>query len=93
MAKAKKLPSGNWSVQAYSHTVTINGKQKRVYERFTAPTRKEAEYLAAEFQMNKSRKKSMETMTVAQAIESYIDSKSNILSPSTIDHVLPPQIR
>ncbi len=84
MAKAKKLPSGNWSVQAYSHTVTVNGKQKRVYERFTAPTRKEAEYLAAEFQMNKSRKKSMETMTVAQAIESYIDSKSNILSPSTI---------
>ena len=43
MAKAKKLPSGNWSVQAYSHTVTVNGKQKRVYERFTAPTRKEAE--------------------------------------------------
>lgn len=84
MAKAKKLPSGNWSCQAYSHTVTVNGKQKRVYERFTAPTRKEAEYLAAEFQMNKSRKKSMETMTVAQAIENYIDSKSNILSPSTI---------
>lgn len=84
MAKAKRLPSGSWSCQAYSHTITVNGKQKRVYERFTAPTRKEAEYMAAEFQMNKSRRTSSETMTVAQAIESYIDSKSNILSPSTV---------
>ena len=84
MAKAKRLPSGSWSCQAYSHTITVNGKQKRVYERFTAPTRKEAEYMAAEFQMNKSRRTSSETMTVAQAIESYIDSKSNILSPATI---------
>lgn len=68
MAKAKKLPSGSWRCQAYSHSVPVydktghividekTGKQKmrRIYESFTADSRKEAELLAAQFQVEKS---------------------------------------
>ena len=36
MAKAKKLPSGNWRVRVYSHT-TPDGQKK--YESFTASTK------------------------------------------------------
>lgn len=84
MAKAKKLPSGSWSCLAYSHTETVDGKKKRVYERFTAATKKEAEFLAAEFQLNKKQMQSPQNMTVRKAIYSYIESKSNIVSASTI---------
>ncbi len=84
MAKAKKLPSGSWSCLAYSHTELVDGKKRRIYERFTAPTKKEAEFLAAEFQINKKHHGSVEAITVSDAIEKYIDSKSNILSPATI---------
>lgn len=84
MAKAKKLPSGSWSCLAYSHTETVDGKKKRVYERFTAATKKEAEFLAAEFQLNKKQMQSPQNMTVRKAIYSYIESKSNIVSASTV---------
>lgn len=84
MAKAKKLPSGSWSCLAYSHTEIVNGKEKRIYERFTAPTKKEAEFLAAEFQLQKKQRKSPQNITVKQAITSYIESKSNIVSASTV---------
>lgn len=84
MAKAKKLPSGSWSCLAYSHTETVNGKKKRIYERFTAPTKKEAEFLAAEFQINKSLSRNPQNITVRQAIYNYIESKSNIVSASTV---------
>ena len=68
MAKARKLPSGNWNCKAYSHSEPLynldgspamlpDGTQDthRIYESFTAPTRKEAEFLAAEFQLNKKK--------------------------------------
>ena len=84
MAKAKKLPSGSWSCLAYSHTELIDGKKKRIYERFTAPTKKEAEFLAAEFQINKRQLQSPQNITVRTAIYNYIDSKSNIVSASTL---------
>ena len=72
MAKAKKLPSGRWRCLAYSHT-DENGK--RHYESFTADSKKEAEYLAAEFLNNKDKK---------VRPENYITIKTNVLSPSTI---------
>ena len=84
MATAKKLPSGSWSCLAYSHTEIVNGKKKRIYERFTAPTKKEAEFLAAEFQINKSLSRNPQNITVRQAIYNYIESKSNIVSASTV---------
>jgi integrase len=76
---AKKLPSGSWRVQVYSHTE--NGK--RVYESITAPTRYEAELKAAEFKTKKKRKLRHD-LTVSEAGEGYIKAKEGVLSPSTI---------
>lgn len=81
MAKAKKLPSGNWRVQVYSHTDS-NGRKIR--ESFTASTKAEAEMLAARFAHNTDRKREA-NVTVKEALELYIDSNTNVLSPSTID--------
>lgn len=84
MAKAKKLPSGQWRTLVYSHTEKVNGKDKRIYESFTADTKKESEYLAAEFSLNKKKKSKPMDMTVGEAIDKYLNNKSNILSPATI---------
>ncbi|WP_206460386.1 tyrosine-type recombinase/integrase [Anaerovorax sp. IOR16] len=80
MAKAKKLPSGSWRVQVYSHTE--NGK--RIYESFTADEKKEAEYLAAEFARNKQRRSKPADWTVGEAIDKYIASIDGIRSPTTM---------
>lgn len=79
MPKAKMLPSGSYRVQVYSGK-DINGKRK--YESFTAPTKKEAEYLAAQWQLRRTARP--EDMTVQEALTFYIDSKSSILSPSSV---------
>ena len=52
MAKAKKLPSGNWRVLVYSHTDIVwqeDGSPKKIprYVSFTDPDKREAEYRAA----------------------------------------------
>lgn len=83
MAKAKKLPSGQWRALVFSHFETVNGKEKRIYESFTASTKKEAEYMAAEFACTKKRIK-VKDITFAEAAESYIADKENVLSPSTV---------
>lgn len=79
MAKAKKLPSGNWRVQVF---VGIDEEKKRQYHSVTAPTKKEAEYLAAEFAL-KHKDKRQNNLTVKEALERYTESKKNVLSPST----------
>jgi integrase len=82
MAKAKKLPSGQWRTLVYSHT-DEDGKRK--YESFTAPTKKESEYLAAEFAMNKKAKRSSgDGMTLKEAMDKYYEIKSTVLSPTTL---------
>lgn len=81
MAKAKKLKSGNWRCLVYSHT-DPNGKRK--YESFTAVTKKEAEYMASEFIMNRDRAKEPTKWTLGEAIDKYIDLKRSVLSPSSI---------
>lgn len=59
-----------------------NGKRK--YKSFTASTRKQAEFLAADFVANNQDKDICE-LTVADAVSGYIASKENVLSPSTIE--------
>lgn len=81
MAKAKKMKSGNWRCLVYSHT-DLEGK--RHYESFTAPTKKEAEYMAAEFVMHKNRMKDSRNWTLGEAIDKYIELKRPVLSPTTI---------
>lgn len=81
MAKAIKLPSGNWNVRALEYT-DENGK--KVFKSFTAPTKKEAEYLAADYYANKrqEKKKSNSDITLREAFRRYIDNA--VLSPSTL---------
>ena len=74
MAKAKKLPSGSWRVQAYA-----NGKTKS----FTSPDRRTAELQAAQWQAGVMQ--SAEDMTLREAYARYIAAKEKVLSPSTID--------
>ena len=79
MPKAKKLPSGNWRCQVY--VGKVNGKNK--YESVTAPTKKEAEYLAGELAY-KYKKQNNNDLTLGEAYDKYIESKSNVLSPNTV---------
>ncbi len=81
MAKAKKLPSGNWRCLVY---IGKDQDGKRKYESVTAPTKKEAEYKAAELSYNRKQKIIPENMTLGEAYDKYIESKSNVLSPNTI---------
>lgn len=80
MATAKKLPSGNWRVRIYIGS-DANGKAK--YKSFTAETKKEAEFLAAQYNQLKIEVNSND-MLLRTAVEKYISSKENIVSPSTI---------
>lgn len=81
MAKAKKLPSGSYRCQVYDYT---DGQGKRHYKSFTAATKKEAEYAAAEYALDKKEKPSLPEYTLQTAIENYCNLKSNVLSPATI---------
>lgn len=83
MAKAKKLPSGSYRVLIY------DGKDeygKRQYKSFTAPDKAQAEFLASEYRVKRKTqgKSDAEDLTLAQALEKYINAKENVLSPSTI---------
>lgn len=79
MAKAKKLPSGSWRVLVYTGT-DANGK--RQYKSFTASTKREAEYLAAEFTAKRKAPVSSD-MKLAEAYRKYIEIKINTISPTT----------
>lgn len=80
MATARKLPSGNYRVNLF---VGLDADGKRKYKSFTAPTKKEAELMAAQYNVSKKEKPKVE-LTVKEAVEKYIDNKSNVLSPSTV---------
>lgn len=80
MATAKKLPSGNWRVQA---SVTVDGKT--IKKSFTNSDKKKTELMALEWQ-NELYKINAEPrqLTLEQIINRYIDNRRNILSPVTI---------
>lgn len=80
MAKAKQLPSGNWRVLAHA---TVDGKG--VNQSFTAPTKSEAERKAEEWQKHcKMVGNDSTSMTVKEAMLSYIEIYGKDLSPSTV---------
>ena len=79
MANITRLPSGS-----YRARVHIGGGK---YKSITAPTRREAQLLAAQMEADlTSNAKIPEEarITLGEAMQKYIDSKSAILSPSTI---------
>ncbi|MGN1121968.1 MAG: tyrosine-type recombinase/integrase, partial [Eubacteriales bacterium] len=82
MAKAVKQPSGNWRVRVLDYTDEAG---KKHFRSFTASTKKEAEYLAAQFYLTrKSDKRATTDITLKEAFDRYINSKNAILSPTTI---------
>lgn len=80
MAKAKKLPSGTW--RCIASFTDEEGKYKQ--KSFTAPTKKEAEYKANTFLMDKKDGMRPENKTLGQLADAFIENRSAILSPSTI---------
>lgn len=92
MAKAKKLASGNWRCLVFSHYENVlqpdgTVRQKRKYESFTAPTKREAEFSAAQFLLNKNVlvKDNYNDYTVYELVDKYINVKEQVLSPTTIN--------
>ena len=80
MATAKKLPSGNYRVQA---TVMLGGE--KIKRSFTAPTAREAENEAYLWQTHcRMIGKDSTRMTVKEAMERYIEINEKDLSPSTV---------
>lgn len=81
MAKATKLPSGNWRVSCY---VGKDATGKQIRKSITAPTKKEAELLAAQFAVKHKHDSVAGNKTVAMAFDEYIAGVSNLLSPATM---------
>ena len=71
MAKAKKLPSGQWRALVYDYT---DASGKRHYESFTAETKKEAEFQAAQFAYTK-KERIKTVIPFAEAMKNCIAAK------------------
>lgn len=77
-----KLPSGSYRLQVYDYTDTGG---KRHYKSFTAPTKKEAEYMASQWKASRETEtRPAERVTVYEALERYMDIKKGVLSPATL---------
>ena len=85
MSEAKKLPSGKWRNRLY---VGKDSNGKRIYESFTAATKKEADALAAvrarEIELGVKKKNAPANYTVAEAVSDYLESNEAVLKPKTI---------
>lgn len=86
--KINLLPSGNYNAKVYDYT-TPDGKRK--YKSITASSKGEVKrqiaiFLADREELHAEREKREDPdyMTVGEAIDRYIESKSNVLSPSTV---------
>lgn len=75
----KKMKSGHYKVRI---SIGKDASGKYRYKAFTAPTRREAELMAAIFQM--TQKDNRKSPTIQYAIDSYIETRTEVLSPSTI---------
>lgn len=94
MATAKKLPSGSWRCQVYSHTEEImqpDGtiKKKRIYKSFTCDVqgpkgKRLAEQAASDWAAEKENAYSVQNLTFGEALDRYIESRESVLSPRTI---------
>lgn len=93
MATAKKLPSGSWRCQVYSHTEETaqpDGaiRKKRIYKSFTCDDpspkgKRRCEAEAAKWAMDKESHAQC-SLTFGEALDQYIKNRESILSPCTI---------
>ncbi len=94
MATAKKLPSGSWRCQVYSHTEEImqpDGtiKKKRIYKSFTSDIpgpkgKRLAEQAASVWAAEKESTSNVQNITFGEALDKYIEGREAVLSPRTI---------
>lgn len=82
MPTARKTPSGKWRCQAFDYVEIVDGKRKYHHRSFTAPTKWEAERMAAEFMQNKNLPAC--DLCFDEALDRYLQIKRNVLSPSTV---------
>ena len=80
MATAKKTKAGNWCIQVY---IGKDANGKKLLKRFYGNTKKEAELNATTYLSKKRHDEEPQHKTVEEVISDYINSKENILSPST----------
>jgi integrase len=73
--KAKKLPSGSWRVR-----VMVDGESVSI----TKATEREAVAAAMQIKAGKEDRRRYAPKTVTKAIDEYIESRKNVISPSTI---------
>jgi len=76
--KAKKLPSGMWRVQ-----VMMDGERVSITD--TNPNIAEAEAAALKAGVKQHKAERKDNITLADAMESYITARGNVLSPSTVN--------
>lgn len=94
MSTARKLPSGSWRCQVFSHYEEVKQpdgtiKKKRIYKSFTSddPSRngkKAAELAAARYAAEKKHPSGSCSLTVGEAMDKYIEDRTSVLSPRTI---------
>lgn len=78
MANITQLPSGTWRARVFCGR---DDKGKQIFKSFTSDKRWKVEKAAEEYEKsNKSHLK----MTVGEAVKDFIDTRENILSPSSI---------
>lgn len=93
MQKAKKRPSGSWTIQVYDHT-TPDGKRK--YKTFTHKNKEIVEDQARAFERAKKKARKLkrqnpeafERKTVGKVLDEYIaafQSETDIISQTTLD--------
>lgn len=85
MATARKLPSGSWRTQVYSHTED----GKRIYKSFTCDDpsprgKRKCEAMAADWAARKELITSS-SKSFTQAVTDYINARRDTLSPRTIE--------
>lgn len=78
--RAIKLPSGNYRVQV---SAGFDAQGKRIVKSFTAEEEWEVMKLAQDFLNNRDFSYNI-NMTVAEAMEMYIESRKNVLEPTTL---------
>lgn len=84
MGKAVRLPNGKWRIQVYLGR-TEDGKQ--INRKITADTKREAEAMAQEL-LNRQGKIPESNATIGSSLMAYLNSRRNVLSPSTVREYL-----
>jgi len=77
--KARRLPSGMYNIQ-----LRLDGESISITESTKAKCEAEARYIKSQHKAGKRKKPVGADMTLKQAIDAYIQSRDNLLSPSTI---------